>query len=281
MNNQIAKTNKIEKIVDSDYFNSFLFENAGKTIVIKAGGSVLESDASYESFSKMAAKLKQYSINAYLVLSAKKGRTNELIDENGGAELGALLKNYDNSAIQKSEFNNPVVAANLLQGEIDSAELLSSKLKEKGLEHNLIMQGSGNFPVIANSNYLNAEIMIEKSIEKSSRLSGIKGITVIPGFGAENMLGEKVLLGRNASDLIAGLIARLDSNVSSLIYIKDVAGVFDNFGKESECIIPFISAKELKDKKIGQVLDPRVLEWQCCDIIVTDMLNSGTRIMRE
>lgn len=278
MNNPNSTLGKIEKIVGSDYFISFLKENAGKTIVLKAGGSVLENESSYNSLANMANKFKEYNINAYIVLSAKKGRTNELIAENGGKELGNLLKKYDNSSIQKSKFNNSTVASNLLSGEIDSVNALSSELKGIGLEHNLLIQGSGAFPVIANSNYLNAEIMLDESIERAKELRNLSGITLVAGFGAENMNSEKVLLGRNASDLIAALVTKLDSRVDKLVYIKDVAGVLDNFGKENECVIPHITAKDLQEKNIEQVLDPRIFDWQSCDILVTDLLNPGTTI---
>lgn len=278
MNNS-DKTGKLEKIMDSKYFPEFLKNNSGKTIVIKFGGSVLINESSYESLAEAVKQIKHSNINAYIVLSAKKGRTNELIKQNGGEELGELLKALDNSLIQKSKYNALEIAQNLLWGEIESVNALSELLKEKSVEHESIIQGSGAFPIIANGNYLNAEIRLKESRVKSKKLKSMKGIALIPGFGAENLNSEKVLLGRNSSDLIAAMIAKLDSRVSELIYVKDVCGVFENFDSCNQKFIERISAKELNEKNVRQVLDSRIFEWQRCRIRVTDLLNPGTLII--
>ena len=93
-------------------------------------------------------------------------------------------------------------------------------------------------------------------------------VVVISGFGAENTNGEKVLLGKNASDLVAALIGFFDNTVKRVIYLKDVDGIYSDFGTNKQKIIPEINRQDLLNNNFGNVLDKRTLYYQKCDYLV-------------
>ena len=242
--------------------------------VIKIGGSVLKT---YEHYTQIAKKIKAYvKTNSfqtlYVVVSARKGRTDQLINDllicrEERKYIDDILNNEITRSEFKQVFDNPFVASYLLQGEINSAKRLSSKLKEVGIDTALLLQGS-EFPIVANSSYLYASIDNINSMQRFNNNMPKNKVIVISGFGAENINGEKVLLGKNASDLVAALIGFFDRAVRKVIYLKDVDGIYSAFSTDKQKIIPEIGKYDLLKNDFGEVLDKRTLYYQKCDYLV-------------
>ena len=234
--------------------------------MIKIGGSVLYSD---EAYAYQAKRIIDYSKSRYIeriyvVLSARKGHTDELANSlcnttDERESLRRLLKqgDYSNSEDVK-RFDCHYVASYLLSGEIASTLRFEKELRKAGIYPERLVQGV-NFPITANGRYLHADVDFEAC--DTSILDNLESkIVLVPGFGAQNHHKEKVLLGRNASDYVAALIGRLDHRVREVIYLKDVDGVYENFGTEQARFIPEIKSAELLARGCGKVLDARCLE---------------------
>ncbi len=232
-------------------------------LVIKLGGSVLVGEDSYRS---EAERLKQVVENCnpssiYVVASAKRGETDRLISEVANSpedeeQLRKALKGEFISTHTLREYNNPLVTDKLLQGEIKSAFLL-----QRYLGNARVIAQDSYFPIISASRflYLYGFIDEQESYARRAYLDVPEQIIIVPGFGAINPKGEKVLLGRNSSDLVAAMIAKL-THANKLIYAKDVEGIFRNFGQDNQELIHELWHEEAKSMDLGKVLDKRALE---------------------
>ena len=261
-------------------------------LVLKAGGSVLSDK---ESFRRIAANclplLDDYE-RLHVVVSAKKGETSRLLNEycNGNcleieiynmAMKGQINPQLINPDCQKD------LADCLLQGEIESAKELKVCFDEFGHESRIFEQGLG-FPILANSNYLMGILDINASVARYQKTE-LSKINVYAGFGAENEQGEKVLLGRNRSDLVAAVIAYLVKCIKSearLIYLKDQDGIIRDFGHDNAELIPRISVDELIKGNYDQILCRDVYDFVdgfeigICNAVKFDIKNPGTIIYK-
>jgi len=248
-------------------------------MVIKIGGSVLNGNEAYICQAKRIIEFSEKSLanRIYIVISARKGHTDELIDELCQDEeekkgLRKLLKvgNYNDEGNENyiQKFDHHYVASYLLKGEIDSVKRFEKEFRRRGIYPETLIQGV-NFPIIANGKYLHANVDLEAS-KQTSHLNNLSArIVLVSGFGAQNHYGEKVLLGRNASDYVAALLGKLDENVREVIYLKDVDGIFENFKTNDEKMIERIRAIDLLNEAgklngikgdCSKVLDKRCLE---------------------
>lgn len=257
--------------------------------VIKIGGSVLKT---YEDYTKMAKKIKTYvetkNLQAlYVVVSARKGRTDELIDsllmcKEERKYIDTILNDEKPSHESRKLFDDPFIASYLLQGEINSAKRLYSRLKDDGIDTALLLQGSG-FPIVANNSYLYATIDNISSVQRFNNSLPKSKVVVVSGFGAENIHREKVLLGKNASDLVAAIFGFFDKKVNRVIYLKDVDGIYSDFGTGRQKVIPEISKYDMLKDDFGKVLDRRTLNYQRCDYLVQNEnqeIGSGGTVIR-
>ncbi|MBW2981296.1 hypothetical protein KY343_00305 [Candidatus Woesearchaeota archaeon] len=258
--------------------------------VLKIGGSVLKSDEAYAYQAKRIAEFSKDKERVYVVSSARKGHTDELAGElcrtpEERESLRRLLKQGDYSNPKDIErFDRHYVASHLLSGEIDSIKRFERELRKLGIYPELLIQGV-NFPITANGRYLHADVDFG-ACDKTT-LDGLESrIILVPGFGAQNHHKEKVLLGRNASDYVAALIGLLDPRVKEVVYLKDVDGVYENFGTDRARLIQEINSAELLAKGCGKVLDERCLSSmngnrfriQHCE---TEIGKGGTIILHE
>lgn len=233
--------------------------------VIKLGGSVLVNDQNYEHQARRIIEFSKNTERVYVVLSARKGHTDELADSlcNNLEEREALRRllkkgDYSNQRdIERFDFHH--IASYLLHGEIDSTKRFERELRRQSIYPETLLQGI-NFPIVANGRYLHADVDLEAS-ERTDTLDNLESrIVLVPGFGAQNHHKEKVLLGRNASDYVAALIGRLDPKIREVIYLKDVEGVYENFETEQQKLVQEARTAELLEKGCGKVLDKRCLQ---------------------
>jgi len=226
-----------------------------KRTVFKLGGSVLTNEWDYFDHARRIKELSNEVNRIYLVVSAQKGITDKLV----------ASSNLDDKS--KASF--------LLQGEITSARKLFLYLKHLRVNTGLLTQGSGLYPIIANSSYLDAEVHLSESLDRREVLDSLSAkVVVISGFGAENNLREPVLLGRNSSDLVASLIARIDCKVDEVVYIKDVPGIYDSDGK----VISSMNLAEATKFNFGKLLHQKVLDYACCDLRIRSSESLGSLI---
>ena len=225
-------------------------------LVVKIGGSVLVDENSYQlQAEKLDCVVKEYNPSKlYVVVSAKKGETDRLIREVSKLEDEQRLRDALEGKCIFPEYDNPDIAKRLLQGEIESANTLKRYIPNA----RLIVQNS-SFPLIAKPNYLYGSVDLEQSHYRKSYLKYDERIVIIPGFGAVNQKGDKVLLGRDSSDLVAAAIARL-VDADRIIFLKDVGGIYRKFGESDQEIIPQLQYQEAKSIDFGQVIGKRALD---------------------
>ena len=261
-----------------------------KRVVWKLGGSVLETE---ESFNKLAAVIKGYLASSskleklYIVVSAMKGETDRRVraaaPEMKQRQLLADLLSGTACEVENSwALDAAALSKFLLEGEMESARKLCSALDDLDIDSRVFTQDD-YYPIATRGSYLRAEFDPENSSSRFhffEKLTRDYQVVILSGFGAVNQKREPVLLGRNASDLVAALMSYLDRQVEEVVYIKDVEGIYQDFNSPDRKLISLIEKLELLKQETGQVLDLRVLEVIACDFFVTDIeMKKGTRVL--
>jgi len=263
-----------------------------RRIVIKIGGSVLQDE---NSFAPLAARLVSYLRDqprlerAYVVVSAMKGVTDRTIDAlapdlNSRLLLRERLSGIKPRTGEADGWDRPSRSLNLLWGEIESAFLLKEAIERNGIPVGVITQ-LGLFPILADGDYLHARIDFRESRARFPAFDlacGEGRVIILSGFGAVNRAGEPVLLGRNASDYVAAVMSRLDKRIDFVLFLKDVGGIYEEFGTERQRLVERTSLSDLKAAPPGQVLDGRVLDAIRCDFRVTGAkIGRGGTVVRR
>ncbi len=257
------------------------------SIVIKKGGSVLVDDSSYQRAASQLIDLSKKYNNVTCVVSARKGKTDELILNyaKGDREKAAFLNSVMKGDPFKSDINleeQKDIASALIQGEYESAIKLFNILYHEGIDASLHLQGH-NFPIVSDSNHLCANILEEETENRIKNMKKSK-IAIVSGFGAEDLEGNITLLGRNASDVVGAVLARYDPDVSIYVLSKDVGGVYKDFGTPKARLIKELSIAELASREFNQVICDKVIphiqnfSLAVCSHRLLDPLNAGTII---
>ena len=235
-------------------------------IALKIGGSVLQDEEAYTEQAKNISNImKIYNPSQlFVVVSAMKGMTDYQISRRVHLiEDLSILKRALEGKEEFLRYEEESVASFILQPEIESAYLLRDNIMEQAqdstLETFVLEQGDPMFPVIGNHSYLSAVVDMEKSYERKDYLDQLGRLVIVSGFGAVNNIGEKVLLGRNATDVVAAMIGRL-AGVDKLVYVKDVPGIFDCYGTDEQRKLNHIYYSDAVEMDINKVLDKRVFE---------------------
>ena len=232
------------------------------SIVVKFGGSILKDDQAYQDVALELSVLKARYDKVYAIVSTKKGETERLMREVAGDELKTLeqaLSGYS----KNSKFDNPEVSKALIQGELESVDKIVEILGECALG----VKQTESYSIIARGSYLYGHVLLPESKLKAKELKYDTPIEIISGFGAVDMNGNIVLLGRNASDYIAAIYAYLH-NVEKIIFYKDIDGVFIDLGKPNQRRLDIITRQEFLNLGNLQVLDQRVLDIYGGEIVV-------------
>jgi aspartokinase len=118
-----------------------------------------------------------------------------------------------------------------------------------------LTQLDSHFPIEGNSSYLRANVHFDQSRELASRYTLQQGVTVVSGYAARDPHGDVALLGRNASDYVAALIAGLYGG--ELCFAKDVPGIYSGFGTPQQRLLASPTRAELDALGEQKVLDRR------------------------
>jgi len=218
-----------------------------KNIVVKMGGSVLGTDESIVKQARWIQEIAHEVDTLHVVVSAKKGVTDSLVEES-------------------RSMPDAQKARHQIHGEIESARRLCHELGKIGVDSKLIVQGSSEYPLVGKGDWLCGKLDICRSKERMHKLD--HKLCVISGFGAETEDGHVILLGRNATDLVAGAIANL-CNADAVIYLKDTHGILRDV-RDKYSTIARISVEVLRRniKENGwEVLHPDTLDFLHPNII--------------
>jgi len=223
---------------------------ADKRIVVKFGGAELRDG---ESFRK-AAEMIRASIfkEVVVVVSAMENTTDNLI-------------NYTRSIVGINEADYADI---LSMGERTSARLFSSSLKAMGLNSVYFDPQRQDWPIITDSNFLEAEPDLEETRKRVKiyvePLLG-NSIPVICGFIGRDKKERVTLLGRGGSDITATLLGNC-LNADEVILVKNTAGVLFTDPK----LAP--NAKPLKEVPIeemfslahggAKIIHPKALKYK-------------------
>jgi homoserine dehydrogenase len=177
------------------------------TLVLKFGGSVLTSESALQ---RAVSEVYRYVRDAHKVIavvSAFKGQTDQLL---------RLAGSYTQASTSSA---TPHLVAT---GEMRAATLFAMACERSGIVTRF--RSAYEIGLTADGEHLNANPTSVKPEVLERDLQSVD-LVVVPGYVAENALGEPVLLGRGGSDLTAVYIA--DALKIPVRLIKDVDAVYD------------------------------------------------------
>ena len=247
-------------------------------IVVKFGGTSVGDGSRIKKAAQSVVNEYMKGNQVVVVVSAVNKTTDELIGLSNEA-IGASLTDK-----QKAEI--------MAMGELTSARLFSATIESLGVKSEFIDPYNDLWPIITDSNSLEAKIDFKSTSVKSEGIRRLVNQGIIPvvcGFLGKGPSGEITTLGRGGSDITAFLIGHcLEAN--EVIIVTDVEGVMStdpNKIEEAE-LLDEISVEEMRDLAThgAQVLHPHALKYK--DPLITakiinfehgDLTSKGTRIV--
>jgi len=201
-----------------------------------------------------------------------------------------LLKIIEDS--MQSNISDKQKAEILSMGEMTSVRVFSSVIESLGVKSEFIDPFNDKWPVITDSNRLEAKINFKASENKSKELMKVLDQGIIPvlcGFLGKDENGAITTLGRGGSDITAFLLGHC-LNADEVIIVTDVKGVMSTDPNKIQDAkkLDKISAEEMIDLAThgAQVLHPYALKYKNPDInakIISykngDLSNPGTKII--
>lgn len=153
-------------------------------------------------------------------------------------------------------------------GETTSVRIFSATIESLGVKSEYIDPHMDNWPVITDSNYINAKVNYELTEEKSKEIMNLLDQGIIPvlcGFLGRDETGNITTLGRGGSDITAFLMGHCLS-AEEVIIVTDVGGVMstDPNKLQSAKKLDKISVEEMRDLAThgAQVLHPHALRYK-------------------
>lgn len=153
-------------------------------------------------------------------------------------------------------------------GEITSVRVFSSTIESLGVKSEYIDPHMELWPVITDSNYLNAKIDFAETEIRSREILKLLDQGVIPvicGFLGKDTEGNITTLGRGGSDITAFLMGHC-LQAEEVIIVTDVGGVMstDPNKLQSAKKLDKISVEEMRDLAThgAQVLHPHALRYK-------------------
>ena len=247
-------------------------------IVVKFGGTSVGDGSRIKKAAQSVVNEYMKGNQMVVVVSAVNKTTDELIGLSDEA-IGASLTDK-----QKAEI--------MAMGEMTSARLFSATIESLGVKSEFIDPYNELWPIITDSNSLEAKIDFKSTDKKSDGIKNLINQGIIPvicGFLGKGPSGEVTTLGRGGSDITAFLIGHcLDAN--EVIIVTDVDGVMstDPNKIEEAQLLSEISVEEMRDLAThgAQVLHPHALKYK--DPLISakiinfahgDLSEKGTRIV--
>lgn len=223
-------------------------------IVAKFGGTSIGNG-------KKIKKAAQSIVNEYMkgkkivvVVSAINKTTDELLD------------------IVDEAMENPITEKQLAEivsmGEMTSVRIFSSTIESLGVKSEYIDPFMDIWPIITDSNLLNAKVDFKATEEKSKEIMKMLDQGIIPvvcGFLGKDYEGYITTLGRGGSDITAFLLGHC-LRADEVIIITDVGGVMSTDPNKLNTAqkLDKISVEEMRDLAThgAQVLHPHALKYK-------------------
>ena len=157
-------------------------------------------------------------------------------------------------------------------GEMTSARIFSSALESLGVKSEYIDPYKDEWPIITDSNLLDAKVDLKTTIKKSKILLKLLDQGIIPvvcGCLGRDKHGYITTLGRGGSDITAFLLGRC-LNADEVIIVTDVGGAMstDPNKLQEAKKLDKISVEEMRDLAThgAQVLHPHALKYKVPEI---------------
>ena len=247
-------------------------------IVAKFGGTSVGNGSRIKKAAQSVVNEYMKGNQVVVVVSAVNKTTDDLIGLSDEA-IGESLTDK-----QKAEI--------MAMGELTSARVFSATIESLGVKSEFIDPYNELWPIITDSNSLEAKIDFKTTSIKSDGIKRLVNQGIIPvicGFLGKGPSGEITTLGRGGSDITAFLMGHcLDAN--EVIIVTDVEGVMSTDPNKIEDaeLLEEISVEELRDLAThgAQVLHPHALKYK--DPLISakiinfehgDLTSRGTRIV--
>ncbi len=247
-------------------------------LVAKFGGTSVGNGSRIKKAAQSVVNEYMKGNQIIVVVSAVNKSTDDLIGLSNEA-IGEGLTNR-----QKAEI--------MAMGELTSSRIFSATIESLGVKSEFIDPYHELWPVITDSNSLEAKINFKATDIKMEGLRTLLNQGIIPvicGFLGKGPLGEITTLGRGGSDVTAFLIGHC-LEAREVIIVTDVDGVMstDPNKIESAKLLDEISVEEMRDLAThgAQVLHPNALLYK--DPLISakiinfehgDLSSKGTRIV--
>jgi aspartate kinase len=223
-------------------------------IVAKFGGTSIGNGERIRKAAESVVKEYMNGKRVVVVVSAMNKTTDE------------ILKTVDD-AIGES-ITEKQLADIVAMGEITSVRMFASTIESLGVKSEYLDPNMDIWPIITDSNYLNAKVNFELTKAKISELIKVLDQGIIPvlcGFLGKDEDGTLTTLGRGGSDITAFLLGHC-LKAEQVIIVTDVGGVMstDPNRLQSAKKLDKISVEEMRDLAThgAKVLHPHALRYK-------------------
>ena len=223
-------------------------------IVAKFGGTSIGNGERIRKAAESVVKEYMKGKKVVVVVSAMNKTTDE------------ILKTVDD-AIGES-ITEKQLADIVAMGEITSVRMFASTIESLGVKSEYLDPNMDIWPIITDSNYLNAKVNFELTKAKISELIKVLDQGIIPvlcGFLGKDEDGTLTTLGRGGSDITAFLLGHC-LKAEQVIIVTDVGGVMstDPNRLQSAKKLDKISVEEMRDLAThgAKVLHPHALRYK-------------------
>ena len=223
-------------------------------IVAKFGGTSIGDGKKIKKAARAVVKEYMQGRKVVVVVSAINKTTDDILD---------IVDKSIGEAITEKQMADIVS-----MGEITSVRVFSSTIESLGVKSEYIDPHMEIWPVITDSNYLNAKIDFAETEIRSREILKLLDQGVIPvlcGFLGKDTEGNITTLGRGGSDITAFLMGHC-LQAEEVIIVTDVGGVMstDPNKLESARKLDKISVEEMRDLAThgAQVLHPHALRYK-------------------
>ncbi|HIH61442.1 MAG TPA: aspartate kinase [Methanobacteriales archaeon] len=227
-------------------------------IIAKFGGTSIGNGKRIRKAAQSVVKEYMKGNRVVVVVSAINKTTDELLE---------IVEEATNNTITEKQ-----LAEVVSMGEMTSARIFSSALESLGVKSEYIDPYKSEWPIITDSNLLDAKVDLKTTIKKSKILLKLLDQGIIPvvcGFLGKDKHGYITTLGRGGSDITAFLLGRC-LNADEVIIVTDVGGVMstDPNKLQEAKKLDKISVEEMRDLAThgAQVLHPHALKYKVPEI---------------
>jgi len=227
-------------------------------IIAKFGGTSIGNGKRIRKAAQSVVKEYMKGNRVVVVVSAINKTTDELLE---------IVEEATNNTITEKQ-----LAEVVSMGEMTSARIFSSALESLGVKSEYIDPYKSEWPIITDSNLLDAKVDLKTTIKKSKILLRLLDQGIIPvvcGFLGKDKHGYITTLGRGGSDITAFLLGRC-LNADEVIIVTDVGGVMstDPNKLQEAKKLDKISVEEMRDLAThgAQVLHPHALKYKVPEI---------------